>query len=53
MKLVDEPLISNKDSAGLTIKQAEKLNLFFNENINYWFSRTTWKALIQSKAKRY
>ena len=27
--LVDEPLISKKDSAGLTIKQAEKLNFVF------------------------
>ena len=27
--LVDEPLVSKKDSAGLTIKQAEKLNFVF------------------------
>ena len=27
--LIDEPLISKKDSAGLTIKQAEKLNFVF------------------------
>ena len=34
---LDQPLISEKNSAGLTIKQAEKLNLFFNENFNHWF----------------